>query len=163
MSYRKATERELEIIDAKYRGPIQRVVREYLVGELASVVAAAALAAVTMFLSLENWRFVAAAPALFLLFITFKCRRKATLFIDFLDCLSANDFEVLDCEATNVRKTDTEYLCKIELRSLEGETLAGEYSGELYGEITPWTFKTSKLLLVKFPFKQLTQEVVPIG
>ena len=126
MSYRKATERELEIIDAKYRGPIQRVVREYLVGELASVVAAAALAAVTMFLSLENWRFVAAAPALFLLFITFKCRRKATLFIDFLDCLSANDFEVLDCEATNVRKTDTEYLLKIELRSLEGETLDGE-------------------------------------
>lgn len=163
MSYRKATERELEIIDAKYRGPIQRVVREYLVGEFASVVAAAAAAVVTMFLSLGNWRFLAVAPSLFLLFITFRCRRKATLFINFLNCLSNNGFEVLDCEAINVRKTDTEYLCKIELRSLEGESIEGEYSGELYGDITPWTFRTSRLLLVRFPFRQLTQEVVPIG
>ena len=163
MTFRKATERELEIIDHKYRAPIQRVIREYLVGELASVVAASAVAAVTMFLSLGNWRFVAAAPALFLLFITFRCRRRATLFIDFLDCLSNNEFEVLDCEATNVSKTDTDYLCKIELKTPEGENLAGEYSGELYDDITPWTFQTSKLLLLKFPFRQLTQEVVPVG
>lgn len=163
MTFRKASGSELAIIDHKYRAPIQRVIREYLVGELASVVAAATLAAVMMFLSLGNWRFIAAAPALFLLFITFRCRKRATLFIDFLNCLSNNDFEVMDCEAVNVSKTDTDYLVKIELRNLEGETLAGEYSGELYDNITPWTFQTSRLLLLKFPFKKLTQEVVPIG
>ena len=163
MSYRKATEHELDIIDRKYRPPICRVIRGYLVGEFASVVAAAATAVITMFLSLGNWRFLAAAPALFLLFVTFRCRRKATLFIKFLDCLSNNEFEVLDCEATNVRKTDIDYLLKIELRSLEGETLDGEFNGELYGDITPWAFKKSRLLLVKFPFSQFNSEVIPIS
>lgn len=162
MTYRKASERELDIIDHKYRAPIQRVIREYLVGELASVVAAAAVAAVTMFLSLGNWRFLAAVPALVLLFITFRCRRKATLFINFLDCLSANDFEVLDCAATNIRKTDIDYLVKIVLKTMEGETIEGEFTGELYGTITPWSFQTSKLLLVKFPFRQFNSEVIPV-
>ena len=162
MTYRTASESELDIIDRKYRGPICRVVRGYLVGEFLSVVAAAAVAALTMFFSLGNLRFLAAAPALFLLFITFRCRRKATRFIRFLDCLSSNDFEVLDCEAINVRKTDTEYLCKIEIRTLEGENLEGEFNGELYGNVTPWTFQTSKLLLVKFPFRQFNSEVIPI-
>lgn len=162
MSYRKATERELAIIDHKYRAPIQRVIREYMVGEIVSVFAAAAVAAVTMFLNLGNWRFIAAAPALFLLFITFRCRRRATLFIDFMNCIRNNEFEVMDCEATNVIKTDTDYLAKITLRTPEGENLDGEFNGELYGDVTPWTFRTSKLLLVKFPLSRFTQEVIPI-
>jgi len=115
-----------------------------------------------MFLSLGNWRFLAAAPALFLLFITFRYRRKSTLFIEFLDCLSSNEFEVMDCSAINVRETETENICKVTLETTEGETLEGEYLGELYGTITPWTFKTSKLLLVRFPLAQFNSEVIPV-
>ena len=163
MTFRRATEHELDIIDRKYRPPICRVVRGYLVGEFASVVAASATAVITMFLSLGSWRFLAAVPALFLLFITFKCRRKSTLFIKFLDCLDSNNFEVLDCSAINVRETDINSLAKITLRTLEGETLDGEFNGELYGDITPWTFKTSRLLLIRFPFKQFNSEVIPIS